>query len=140
MVDVNGDGKADYCRAVGTTSGAGSYLACNFSTGSGFTYGFDIMSPIDDWGYADRRFMVDVNGDGKADFCRAVGEGWGGHSTLRCTLSDGHQFSTASEKAYFMPDWGASDRRFFADVDGDHHADFGHTDSANDPHFVFELL
>jgi hypothetical protein len=138
MADFNGDGKADFCRAVGDTSGPNSYLACTFANGSGFTHGIDVMMPMSDWGYSDRRWMVDVNGDGKADYCRAGGEGWGGSSYLVCSLSSGSGFYATSW--YWMPDWGDSDKRFWADIDGDHGAEYGHDDSANASHMIFELL
>jgi len=42
------------------------------------------LFPIADWGYTDRRWMVHANGDGRADFCRAVGDPSGPNSFLPC--------------------------------------------------------
>jgi hypothetical protein len=87
MVDFNGDGKADYCRSVGSDSGAGSYLGCSLSTGSGLSGEYTVMSQISDWGYSDRRWMADFNGDGKADYCRSVGSDSGAGSYLNCSTN-----------------------------------------------------
>jgi hypothetical protein len=123
MADFNGDGKADYCRAVGNSSGAGSYLACALSTGIGLESEYSTMAPVDDWGYADRRWMVDFNGDGKADYCRAVGKSSGSGSYLACSLStgDGLESHTVKEP---VADWGYADRRWMVDFDGDGKADY----------------
>jgi hypothetical protein len=121
MVDFNGDGKADYCRAVGTSSGGpNSYLRCSLSSGSGFSG--EVFSPIDDWGYSDRRWMADFNGDGKADYCRAVGTSSGAGSYLRCSLSSGSGFS--GDTWPLVDDWGYSGRRWMADFNGDGKADY----------------
>ncbi|MGB9365361.1 MAG: M12 family metallo-peptidase, partial [Xanthobacteraceae bacterium] len=72
MADVNGDGKADYCRFVGNAPNIS--LSCALSTGTTFgTYDVNSQQGFDA-GYANMpRFMADVNGDGKADYCRFVG-------------------------------------------------------------------
>ncbi len=84
LVDVNGDGNADFCRAASAASGS---LACSLSVASSSSSSQDTVVPINDWGYADRRWFADVNGDGKADFCRAVGNPSGEGSYLACSLS-----------------------------------------------------
>ena len=89
-VDVNGDGKADYCRVVGGPNITNGHVACTLSTGTGF--GQTIMSPALDWGYDTGRSWVDVNGDGKADFCRRVGGQNNVSSYVSCTLSTGTGF------------------------------------------------
>ncbi len=116
FADVNGDGRADFCRAVGDSSGEGSYLACSLSIASSSTN--DTMVPIADWGYADRRWLVDVNGDGKADFCRAVGNSSGEDSYLACSLFI--EASGANDTMAPISDWGHADR-WLADVTGDGH-------------------
>src|SRR5205085_1529445 len=74
MRDVNGDGRADFCRHVGVAPEI--YLACDVSLGTSFstdTYGphfGGIIDPGYDWGI---RENVDVNGDGMLDYCRFVG-------------------------------------------------------------------
>lgn len=139
MVDFNGDGKSDYCRATGASSGPGSFLTCSLSNGSEFSS--TVSAPISDWGYADRRWMADVNGDGKADFCRAVGESSGGFSWLGCAFSTGTGFNNDIDVWFPMPDWGGpADRRFMADVNGDGRVDFGHASGVELNRMVFELL
>jgi hypothetical protein len=138
MVDFNGDGKTDYCRAVGGP-GASSHLRCSVSNGSGFSSpGADPWIPMDDWGYSDRRWMIDVNGDAKADFCRAVGAPYGDGSYLRCSLSNGAGFVAGADIMRPMPDWGSANKRFMADVDGNGRADFGYGNALFTPLFAFK--
>jgi hypothetical protein len=123
-IDFNGDGLADFCRAVGSSSGAGSFLACSLSTGSGLSGEYTVFTPLADWGYADRRWWVDVNGDGRSDFCRAVGQSSGAGSQLACSLSTGTGFSGEYSILVPMTDWGYSDRRWWNDMDGDGRPEF----------------
>lgn len=87
-VDVNGDGKADYCRVIGGTSN-GYRLACALFTGKGFVD--QVMSEVIDPGYIAGSDWVDVNGDGKADFCRVTGS-LPNQAILNCMLSNGTGF------------------------------------------------
>jgi hypothetical protein len=120
MVDFNGDGKADLCRAVGNN---GDLLACSLSTGAGLAGEYSVLAPLADWGYDDFREMADVNGDGKADFCRAVGTK---KEFLGCSFSTGS--GLAGEYSTLLPvsDWGKAEERWLADIDGDRRADFVH--------------
>ncbi|MFB9449038.1 VCBS repeat-containing protein [Dactylosporangium vinaceum] len=113
--DVNGDGRADYCRFVGSANYAAMNIQCTPATGSGF--GSTGMSPVMDGGYAGRSAWADVNGDGRADFCRVVN--YGGYQDL-CTLSDGSGWSTTSF-AHPMPSDGGWP--YYPDVNGDGKAD-----------------
>lgn len=75
MVDVNGDRKPDFCRFVG--SNPNIWLSCQLATNDGFdTNQFTFNSrPGFDRGYDTMpRSMQDVNDDGRADFCRWVGD------------------------------------------------------------------
>ena len=101
-VDATGDGKADYCRVVGSTNGQDSKVACTLSTGTGF--GTTITSPAIDWGYDTGRAWVDFNGDSKSDYCRRVGGTNGVNSFVACTLSTGTGFG----RTVLSPvlDWG----------------------------------
>ena len=75
-VDVNGDGLIDYCRFVGDAPKI--FIACMLGTQSGFDINnqhtaFTSARGINQ-GYPDRpRGFRDVNGDGKADYCRFDG-------------------------------------------------------------------
>src|SRR5260370_29703065 len=64
--------RADYCRFVGPPGGV--FLSCALAGDGGFG-NLDFNSkPGFDPGYADQpHFMADVNGDGRADYCRFVG-------------------------------------------------------------------
>ncbi len=84
--DVNGDGRPDYCRFVGLRPN--TFLSCQLacpSSGYGIPYGFNSIVGID-WGYAGTREMKDVNGDGRADFCRTVGDALTRH--VACDLAE----------------------------------------------------
>jgi hypothetical protein len=124
MADVNGDGRADFCRFVGKAPDV--FLSCALATPTGF----DDQHPLDsvkriDQGYASLpRLMADVNGDGRADFCRFVGND--PDIFLSCALAtptgfdDQHPFDSVKriDQGYaWLP-------RVLADVNGDGRADF----------------
>jgi hypothetical protein len=89
FVDFDGDRKQDYCRVVGTGT-PNSYVACTVSEGTAF--GATLPSPSLDWGYPETRQWRDANGDGKADFCRVIGNS---RDTMACT------FALGRAKPYF---------------------------------------
>ena len=129
-VDVNGDGKADYCRLVGNTNNVDSRVQCLLSTGTGF--GTELVSPVVDWGYEQGRAWVDVNGDGLPDFCRVAGIP--GAEVVKCLLSTGTGFGSEIQSRAI--DWGHDQGRQWLDVNGDGKADYcrlvgnvNHTDS-----------
>ena len=119
-VDATGDGKADYCRVVGSTNGQDSKLACTLSTNGGF--GATITSPTIDWGYETGRAWVDFNGDSKADYCRRVGGTNGVNSFVACTLSTGTGFGKTALSPVL--DWGYDTGRAWVDATGDGKADY----------------
>lgn len=144
-VDVNGDGLADFCRVVSATDNVddtpGSLL-CTLSTGVGF--GDTVAVTNLQVGYArsaaidTSRMWPDVNGDGKADFCRV--RGWvtgtpSANAYLECTLSTGSGFG-----ATFQAPVGAWDRHgSVVDATGDGNADLCYrtdTGSASTPHCI----
>ncbi|HZH79156.1 MAG TPA: peptidase M12A astacin [Archangium sp.] len=88
-VDFDGNGRADYCRVVGGASDG--RVQCTAFTGGGF--GATYTSGVLDWGYGTGRSWADMNGDGRADYCRIVG----GEGSLRqqCTLSTGTGFGAS---------------------------------------------
>jgi murein DD-endopeptidase MepM/ murein hydrolase activator NlpD len=100
--DVTGDGRADYCRLVGTTNFASSYAACTPSTGTGFAGTY--LSGIIDWGFETGRGWTDANRDGRADYCRRVGAVNNTSSFVSCTFSTGTGFGTSSISG--VVDWG----------------------------------
>ena len=111
--DVNKDGRADFCRGVGTNN----RIVCTLSNGSSF--GSDISKYLD-VGYDAGRGWADHNGDGTADFCRAVGPWW--DLRLRYDLAYGSGFSTTYTSAVVDP--GYDDTRRWADFNGDGRADY----------------
>lgn len=75
QVDVNADGRADYCRVVGNSPNL--FLSCAFAGSSGFG-NYNLNSGAGaanfDLGHsASPRLMADVNADNRADYCRFVG-------------------------------------------------------------------
>jgi RHS repeat-associated protein len=107
-VDVNGDGRADFCRAENNT------VQCTLSTGVGF--GDTITSDTLNVGQDTGRQWVDVNGDGRADFCRVV------NNTVQCTLSTGVGFGETITSGTI--DVGQDTGRQWVDVNGDGKADY----------------
>jgi hypothetical protein len=120
MADVNADGKADYCRILAST--AGNYLGCALATGTGF---IDITLPGGalDFGNGTFRALADVNGDGRADFCRTVGTGDG----LACALTTAAGFgpdAVMNAEPYELGFGLFGPFHAMADVNGDRRADY----------------
>ncbi|MEL6133348.1 MAG: FG-GAP-like repeat-containing protein, partial [Bacteroidota bacterium] len=124
LADINGDGMADI---VGFAQ-AGVYVS--FSTGTGFTSpqhmlsDFGAGSSAGSWHHNSHpRFVVDVNGDGRADIvgCANIG--------VQVAYSTGEGFTPTAHKissfGYHAGGW-RIDRhpRTLADVDGDGNNDF----------------
>jgi len=129
FVDVNGDGKADFCRLEG---GSGNYnIYCTTNLGSGgpqqniVTSGFNSGPGYDNAG---TRAFVDVNGDGKADFCRLEGPNYsGGDYYLQCAInlgSGGPQQYVVTSGFNSGPGYANAGTRAYVDVNGDGKADF----------------
>ncbi len=119
-VDFDGDGRADYCRRVGGVNGSSSYIQCTLSTGTGF--GATYTSGVIDWGYDAGAQWVDFDGDGKADYCRRVGNVNGSSSYIQCTLSTGTGFGATYTSGVL--DWGYDAGWAWADFNGDGKADY----------------
>ncbi len=116
-VDFNGDGKADYCRVLGS-----SQVACTVSTGTGFGQ-TPIVSGVIDSGWEEFRQWVDFNGDGKADYCRLLSS----MQEVACTISTGTGFG----QTYFsgaidlsQSIWEGFSARQWVDFNGDGKADY----------------
>ncbi len=73
---------------------------------------------VSDPGYQDFRTMADVNGDGKDDYCRRVGDG---ATWISCAISGTNGFNGGS---WDVSDPGYQDFHTMADVNGDGKADF----------------
>lgn len=119
-VDFNADGRADYCRSVGSANNVSSYLQCTASTGAGFATTY--TSGVVDWGFASGRAWADFNGDGRADYCRLVGSANNVSSYLQCTVSTGAGFGATYSSG--VVDWGYDTGRSWVDFSGDRQADF----------------
>jgi hypothetical protein len=113
--DVDGDGRAAYCRLTGGGNGIGSHVACSPMrvTPSGLGFAATITSGVIDWGNADQTF-ADVDGSGRADFCRLTGAG--AQTMAECTRMTAHGWGETHTSTAFEA--GAAGSRTFADVDG----------------------
>ena len=121
-VDVNGDGKADYCRI----ENPGSYKShCTINLGSGGAQQVIVtnVSPGFDW--SETRAYVDVNGDGMADFCRI--ESPGGVNKTYCTINLGAGGAQQVIVTNVSPGFDWSGTRTYADVNGDGKTDYCRT-------------
>ena len=99
FIDINGDGKTDYCRP--TNNSSVRRVACRLSTGTGWL-GSDVVTEPTDTGWF-ARWWIDVNGDGNPDYCRATGGGdphatpWqNSTNSMVCRLTSGDSLIFAS--------------------------------------------
>jgi hypothetical protein len=119
LASVVGQGKPP---AICTTSranplaGSDSSISCATREKYGFIR--NVFASNIDLGYPDLpRFMADANGDGRADFCRLVGDRPG---RIACLLSSGEVFGPGEVSSPAPIDVGYGDLpRFMADVNGD---------------------
>jgi subtilisin family serine protease len=126
MADVNADGRADYCRFVGNDPN--TFLSCALAKADSTFGNYDVngIPGNFDPGYPDRpRFMADANADGRADYCRFVGND--PNTFLSCALAKADStfgnYDVNGIPGNFDP--GYSDRsRFMADVNADGRADY----------------
>ncbi|UDF35487.1 UNVERIFIED_ORG: VCBS repeat-containing protein [Shinella sp. XGS7] len=93
FIDINNDGKTDYCRV--TENNYGRRLMCRLSTGAGWS-AFDTGTTDTDVGWWEARWWVDINGDGLPDYCRAIdgghpaqGQDYNAINRLSCRLASG---------------------------------------------------
>jgi phosphatidylserine/phosphatidylglycerophosphate/cardiolipin synthase-like enzyme len=122
FADVNGDGKADYCRFVDNgvlscaIAQATSFVDGQFKTGERFKAGYSNKPQL----------FADVNGDGAADYCR-----WVDKDVLSCAISTGTPGSVSGtfqeDPRFRTPEWfygQSSQPRALIDINGDGLADF----------------
>ena len=100
LADVDGDGRADYCRFVGDAPNI--FLSCNLATAGGFDfsnqYTFNSIPGLDR-GYAHLpRQLADVDGDGRADYCRFVGDA--PNIFLSCNLATAGGFDFSNQYTF----------------------------------------
>jgi hypothetical protein len=117
--DVNGDRTADYCELTGTANHIDSQIRCTPSTRIGF--GTPFSSGVIDWGYSEGRALVDINNDGRSDYCRVVGLA-PNNLKVRCDLSTGTGFGTSVESVTI--DVGLPDTRVWTHYTRDGFMDF----------------
>jgi hypothetical protein len=124
FADINADGYADYCRVIGASGN--SQLACTpaMSAAGSFpknqTPAVDVISDILDPGSNIGRTWVDVNGDGRADYCRRLGSTNFTDSRIACTLANGGKGFGATVTSDVL-DWGQDNGSAWVDVRGDGH-------------------
>ncbi|HEY4641998.1 MAG TPA: metallophosphoesterase [Thermoanaerobaculia bacterium] len=111
-VDVNGDGKADFCRVTYQFL-KGNKLRCELSTGTAFSGAMESGSL--DTGWKSPRAWVDVNNDGRVDYCRTLGSNQAG-----CVLSKSEGFVEAPAAKIVH----RASPVMFADANGDGFLDY----------------
>ena len=131
MVDVNGDGRADYCRFVGTSPET-TALSCMLATDSGFGPQ-ELKSGAGPGNLTPRssrypvELMGDVNGDGRADYCRIINE-TSSSRYLSCALASANGFGNRDFNSARGIDYGLDTSYgadiFLADINDDGRADF----------------
>ncbi|MBW4623544.1 MAG: hypothetical protein KME17_29820 [Cyanosarcina radialis HA8281-LM2] len=97
FADVNGDGKADFCRTVGYGTLDRMSLACNLAEANGFgadQYQFKSPQGIAFGDPSLPQGFVDVNGDGKADFCRTDRYFGSSSYLIGCNLAEANGFGS----------------------------------------------
>ncbi|MEM7588358.1 MAG: M12 family metallo-peptidase, partial [Acidobacteriota bacterium] len=126
MADANGDGRADYCRFVGDYHRP--FLSCAAANANGTFGQYDVNSPPLDQGYGHMpRLMADVNADGRADYCRFVGDAPNIFFSCATAKADGTfgQYDINSAQGFAGIDPGRADMpRLLADVNADGRADY----------------
>ncbi|AGU98981.1 RHS repeat-associated core domain-containing protein [Vibrio campbellii] len=128
--DIDGNGFQDLCSA--TKTGENAELTCT-RFNAGLVVGQKNQKlPLNDLGYSNRRWWVDVNGDGAEDFCRATGNSSGNGSNLTCSLGSLGQINKFDNDVNLEGDingdwngnWGRENRRWWLDLNQDGRLDY----------------
>jgi subtilisin family serine protease len=127
LVDVNNDGKADFCYFGGAPSRI--FLLCSVSLGTEFSHEIGVWSdPGFDPGWGNGpRLMGDINGDGRADYCRIIGPLFPPKPYLSCALLIGQKFGNDDVRTppASVYDLGSTELPIaLVDVNGDGLADY----------------
>jgi hypothetical protein len=120
-VDADGNGCSDFCRVVG--SAQDPHVLCTLTPrGAKDSPYKDVMSKnLGDWGHHEFRYWVDVNSDGRSDYCRVVGGP--GSFQMWCTLMEGNDFGQTIKFPGSI-DRGFQWSGFWLDVDSNGFPDF----------------
>lgn len=110
-LDVDGDGRADFCML-----NTGGVPQCSLSTG-GTAFGATLTGAAISTTQVEGRDWVDFNGDGKIDYCYVVDS-----SHVQCMINTGTTFAGVVTSGTL--DLGVAATRVWADVNGDGRADF----------------
>jgi len=122
MADVNGDGKDDFCRAVGGINGGGPRMMCSLMGEEGLTKQALYTSSFD-FGYSsDIQQFADVDGNGKDDYCRIVGNP--GDLKMLCSLSTDDGINTVQKYGTTRGTGYDELHKKMIDVNADGRADF----------------
>jgi hypothetical protein len=124
LADVNGDGRADFCRLVVAGSDESPWLEVRCLLASPDGFGGEWATGRVDLGFEGWRWFGDVNGDGRADFCRRVPSAEGsaqGYEDLKVLLAgeDGFSDDFVVRKAAHRLAHSAHTECWLADFDGD---------------------
>lgn len=133
FTDLNGDGRADLCSALGTANGM--YAYCSLGNGTGrFNRLYLTTRWAGNWSVWPAAF-TDLNGDGRADLCSALGTASGLYSY--CALGDGSgQFSTAHVTTQWPGNWSGWPAQF-ADITGDGRAELCSALGTTSGHYTY---
>jgi len=132
--DFDGDGRADFCRVL-----PGGVLRCTLASATGFVQTEVSTAAAVSVPYREGAAFVDINGDGKVDFCRL--NGTAGAYYIRCTLSNGVSWEysigvSGNSRELVSPtfaDPGNQYSRWWVDINGDGFPDFCRLAVSPDP-------
>ncbi len=119
--DFNGDGSPDFCRVASVNNQ--TVLKCLLGSPTGFTTTDVTSGPLIP-SYKEGAAFVDINGDGKTDFCRITGSS--AALALSCMMSNGLSWETVERTSPTIPDAeiGDAQARWWVDINGDGLPDF----------------
>ncbi|SHH64167.1 tRNA(Glu)-specific nuclease WapA precursor [Vibrio aerogenes CECT 7868] len=108
--DMDGDGVTEFCRRVTTD------LVCSQleKQDSGFLWKDTLHLKNMTWEKGAQVSWVDLDGNGSQDLCRIATTG-----AMTCTLFNGTEVKGAQERHFSLTKAGASDKRWWVDINGD---------------------